>query len=62
MGKKKKIEKAIKSLERQIKKHKEKILEYQGKKDYLKDYWKGEIKNYKQQIEKLKKKLEKKVI
>ena len=59
MGKKKKIEKAIKSLEKQIKKHKEKILEYEGKKDYLKDYWEGEIKSFKKKKEELKEMLRK---
>lgn len=57
MGKKKKLGRAIKSFEERIKEHEKKISEYPGKKDYLKEYWEGEIKNYKEQIEKLKKKL-----
>jgi bifunctional UDP-N-acetylglucosamine pyrophosphorylase/glucosamine-1-phosphate N-acetyltransferase len=56
----KKIEKAIRSFEEQIRKHERKIFEYKGKKDYLGQYWGGEIKNYKRQIKELKKKLEKK--
>ncbi len=46
MGKKKKVEKSIKSFEKQIKKHKEKLRKYIEEKgiDYaLIEYWKKEI-------------------
>jgi len=59
MGEKKKIKKAIKSFEEQIKKHEKKISEYEGKKDYLKEYWKREISGLKKKKEKLEKRLDK---
>lgn len=59
MGKKKKIKGAIESFEKQIKEHEKKILEYGGKKNYLKDYWRKEITAYKKKKEKLEKKLRK---
>ncbi len=61
MGKKKKIEKSIKSFEKQIKKHKEKLENYQtaGGKDYaLIDYWEQEIERLKKFKEDEEEKLE----
>jgi len=52
MVKKKKLIKAIKSFEERIKEHQRKILEYQGKKDYLEGYWKGEIERFEKRKEK----------
>lgn len=43
MGKKKKIEKAIQSLRKQIKIHKKKIADYSGNNEYIIDYWEKEI-------------------
>lgn len=43
MGRKKKIEKAVESLGKQIERHREKIENYVGKKDYIKEYWGKEI-------------------
>ncbi len=57
MGKNKKIKKAIKSFEEQIKKHEKKISEYGGKKDHLKEYWKKEIKDFERQKKKREKEL-----
>lgn len=47
---KKRIEKAIKSLEEQINFHLEKIMKENGEKDTTKDYWKKEIKKKKRLI------------
>jgi hypothetical protein len=43
MGRNKKLKKAIKSFEKQIAKHEEKIKSYDGLKDTLIPYWEGEI-------------------
>ena len=58
MGKKKKVEKAIQSLKKQIEIHKEKIASYLGKDEYLIDYWEKEIKTREDEIRKKKRKLE----
>ena len=58
MGKKKKVEKAIQSLKKQIEIHKEKIASYSGKDGYLIDYWEKEIKTREDEIRKKKRKLE----
>ncbi len=59
MGKKKKIDKAIQSLKKQIEIHKEKIASYSGKDEYLIGYWEKEIKIREDEIKKKKLKLEK---
>ena len=59
MSKKRKIKKSIESLERQKEIHKRKILEYDGTKDFLKEYWEGEIKRFDKEIEEKKDRLKK---
>ena len=51
---KKQIEKRIKGLERQINKHKQKILNLIGRKDTTQDYWKKEIEQMEKQASELK--------
>ena len=61
MGKsKKRIKKSIESYEKLIKEHEEKKKLYKGPQDYLKDYWEKQIKTFGKEMEKEKKKLEKK--
>lgn len=60
MGKKRKIKKAIQSLQKRIEEHKQKIAEYDGKKDYLKGYWENEIETYEKQKAEKENKLKKK--
>ena len=43
MASKKKIEKSVETIGKQIEKHKEKIKEYEGKNYALIEYWEGEI-------------------
>ena len=57
MGKEKRIAKAIQSLEKQIKIHKNKIADYSGKDEYLIDYWEKEITIREAEIRKKKRKL-----
>lgn len=52
MGRKKKLEKGIKSLEEQHKIHEEKLS--QTKDENLKEYWVNEIRKFEQEIEKKK--------
>ena len=59
MGRKKKLEKSIESFKKQIEIHKKKIEEHGSEKDYLINYWEGEIKEFEEQIEKIMKKLKK---
>jgi len=60
MGKKRRIKKAIKSLQKRIDEHKQKIKEYEGKNDYLKPYWEKEIGSLTEEKRKEERKLEKK--
>lgn len=60
MDKNKKLKKAIKSFEKQIKIHKRKIIEYEGKDEFMRKYWGGEISGFKIKKEKLLSKLSKK--
>ncbi len=57
MADKKKIAKAIKSLEEQIEKHKLKIKSHGKDKDYLMDYWEKQIKVFEEEIRKKRRKL-----
>ena len=59
MGQKKKVEKAIQSLKKQIEVHKEKIADYSGENEHLIDYWEKEIQSREDEIKKKKRKLEK---
>ena len=54
---KKRIKKSIESIEKLIKEHKNKIEEYDGKKDFLIDYWKKQVEVFEREKEKEKKKL-----
>ena len=58
MGRKKKLEKGIKSLEEQHKIHEEKLS--QTKDENLKEYWVNEIRKFDQEIEKKKKQINRK--
>lgn len=58
MGRKKKLEKGIKSLEEQHKIHEEKLS--QTKDENLKEYWVNEIRKFEQEIEKKKKQINRK--
>lgn len=53
------MRKGIKGLEKQIVKHQKKIEEYQGPKDILIDYWKGEIDRMEREKEVKERKLKK---
>ncbi len=55
MGRKKKLEKGIKSLEEQHKIHEEKLS--QTKDENLKEHWVNEIRKFEQEIEKKKKQI-----
>jgi len=57
MGKKKKIEKSIESLEKQIEIHREKIRVHGGESDFVKDYWEKQIEIFEGVIRKKKGKL-----
>ena len=57
MASKKKIKKAIESLEKQIKKHEEKVKSYKGKNYALIGYWQKEIEERKRQKQKKEEKL-----
>lgn len=60
MGKsKKRIEKSIESFEKLIEEHSKKINEYEGEKDYLKDYWEKQISTFEAEKVKQEKKLKK---
>jgi len=56
---KKKRKRKIESLEKRIKEHKKKILEYKGKNYALVDYWEKEIKRIEKGVDKEKQKLKK---
>ena len=58
MGRKKKLEKGIKSLEKQHKIHEEKLA--QTNNENLKEYWTNEIQKFDQEIEKKKKQIDRK--
>jgi hypothetical protein len=60
MGKKKKLIKSIKSFEKQIEKHRQKIREYEGKDYVLKGYWKKEIEEREKQKKEKEERLRKK--
>lgn len=60
MGRTKRLNKGIRSLERQIAKHREKISAYQGPKEVLLDYWEAEIQRMIKQKEDKEKKISKK--
>ncbi len=60
MGRKKRLIKGFKSLEKQIAKHKEKIREYQGPKEVLIEYWEREIDRMEKEKADKEKKLKKK--
>ena len=59
MASKKKIEKGIESLEKQIEKHKEKVKEYEGKNYALIEYWEKEIQTMEEEKMRKKRILEK---
>ncbi len=59
MASKKKVEKSIDSLERQIEKHKEKVREYIGKNYALIEYWEKEIQTMEEEKMRKKRILEK---
>ena len=59
MANKKKVEKSIESLEKQIEKHKEKVKEYEGKNYALIEYWEKEIRTMKEEKMRKKRILEK---
>jgi len=59
MANKKKIKKAIESYQKRIEEHEEKIKTYEGRKDYLKEYWEKEIKELERRKAKKQDKLEK---
>ncbi|NCO10977.1 hypothetical protein GW924_00010 [Candidatus Pacearchaeota archaeon] len=46
MERKKRLEKGIESLEKQIEKHKEKIEKFAHEKPWLKDYWQKQIEGF----------------
>ena len=54
---KKRIKKSIESFEKQIERHKDKIAEYSGEKDYLISYWEKEITTFEKEKKKAEKKL-----
>ncbi len=61
MGKRKKrLEKALESLEKQKDRHKEKIATEKGRKDTTKDYWKKELEKFEREIAKKKRLLDRK--
>jgi len=60
MGSKKKIRKAIESLDKQIKKHEKKIRDYEGSNEYIMGYWEKEIKIRRMQKAEKEKKLNEK--
>jgi len=60
MVSKKKIKKAIESLDRQIREHEEKVKAYSGKDYTLSEYWKKEIEVRKKQKAEKERKLKKK--
>jgi len=49
MGKKRKIKKAIESLQKRIDEHRKKIEEYDGANEFIRGYWEKEIKTYEKQ-------------
>jgi len=57
MANKKKIEKAIESLEKQKALHIKKIKEHDKEKEYLTEYWEKQIKAFEKEIERRKKKI-----
>lgn len=56
---KKRLNKGIRSIEKQIEKHLEKIEKFSHEKPYLKDYWTKQIEDLKKEKAKKEKKLEK---
>ena len=56
--KKRRVEKAIKSLEEKKEEHTEKIRNLNDGEDFLRDYWEKEVKTFEKNINKLKKKLD----
>jgi hypothetical protein len=59
MASKRKIKKAIKSFDKRIEEHHNKINSYDGRDDTLIEYWEKEIKGYEKQKQNKKEKLEK---
>jgi len=59
MKSKKKIKKSIDSYDKIIEEHEQKIEKFKDEKPWLKNYWKNQIKEFKHQKEKEKRKLEK---
>lgn len=59
MDKKKRIKK-IESLKEQVKKHQQKIRDYEGNNEFLIDYWGKEISRFKDEIREEEDKLERK--
>ncbi len=58
---KKRLEKGIKSIEKQIELHKEKIKKYKNEKDYLEEYWEKQIEIFEKEKKKREQKLRRKV-
>ncbi|MBS3098820.1 hypothetical protein J4462_01260 [Candidatus Pacearchaeota archaeon] len=56
----KRLEKGIKSIEKQIRLHKEKIKKFGREKDYLEGYWEKEIEDLKKRKENREEKLKRK--
>ena len=56
---KKRLEKQIKGIEKQILLHKEKIFNYGNEKSYLQDYWEKQIKDFEEAKKEREKKLKK---
>lgn len=54
---KKRLEKGIKSIEKQIELHKEKIKKFSHERDYLEDYWKKQIEDLEKRKENREEKL-----
>ena len=54
---KKRLEKQIKGLKRQVQRHKEKLETGAGEKDTTHDYWRAEIREFEKQIQEKDKKL-----
>lgn len=60
MGKReKRLRKQIQGLKEQIEKHKEKLLNEQGRKDTTHDYWRKEIEQFEEQVKEREERLRK---
>lgn len=57
MGREKRLRIGVESIEEQIRKHEQKILEYEGKNVYVIDYWNKDIQRLKREKEKKERKL-----